>query len=76
MVLEPDLDLGGCQVDDGGEVFAFWRRQVALLAETPLQLVGLRLQEDSQVIIRRLGNVVIKDISLQNGNFDLLNTWK
>lgn len=46
MVLEPDLDLGGRQPDDGGQVFAFGRRQIALLPEPPLQLVCLRLREE------------------------------
>lgn len=45
VVLEPDLHLGRRQPDDGGEVFALRRRQIPLLAEPSLQLVGLRFAE-------------------------------
>lgn len=50
MVLEPDLDLRGREPDDGREVFPLGCRQVALLAEAALQLVGLRLGEEDAAL--------------------------
>ena len=46
VVLEPDLHLGGRQSQRAGQVFALGRRQVALLPEAPLELVGLCLGEE------------------------------
>lgn len=45
MVLEPDLDLGGGEVDLAGQRFALRRREVTLLAESSLKGEGLRLGE-------------------------------
>ena len=46
VVLEPDLHLRGRQADKAGQVLALGRRQVPLLPEAPLQLVGLRFGEE------------------------------
>ena len=45
MVLEPDLDLGGRQVEHGCQVFTLWGAEVALLPEATLQLICLSLAE-------------------------------
>lgn len=45
-VLEPDLDLGGRQFEDVGQLLAFGRREVALLLKPSLQLVDLGLREE------------------------------
>lgn len=60
MVLEPDLDLGGRESDDAGEVLPLGRGQVPLLAEAALQLVRLRLREQHAplaFLLRGLGRV-------------------
>lgn len=51
VVLEPDLHLGGGQVDYAGEMLSLWRRQVSLLSETSLQLVGLCLESKIQFML-------------------------
>ena len=55
VVLEPDLNLRRRQAQDARQVFALRRRQVALLSEALLQLVGLRLREEhaSLLLLRR-----------------------
>lgn len=42
-VLEPDLDLGGCQFQQCCHLLALWSREVSLLLEPSLELVDLRL---------------------------------
>jgi len=45
VILEPDLDLQRAEAQRRGQLVALARRQVALLAEAPLQLARLRLAE-------------------------------
>ena len=46
VVLEPDLHLRRSQKQDAGQVLTLRCRQVALLPEPPLELVGLSLREE------------------------------
>lgn len=46
-VLEPNLYLRGCQLEQGRHLFTLWGGQVALLLEPPFQLVHLRLRKEN-----------------------------
>lgn len=50
VVLEPDFDLGRSEAQQAGKVLPLRGRQVALLPETPLKFVGLRLGEEHSAL--------------------------
>ena len=45
MILEPDLDLLRCEIEQRCEVFPFRGREISLLPEPSFQLIGLGLGE-------------------------------
>lgn len=47
MILKPDLHLCRCQMYLAGQVFAFGRRQISLLAKSALQLECLMLRKEN-----------------------------
>jgi len=73
VVLEPDLHLRGGQAQQVRHVFALRRRQVALLAEAPLQLEGLCLGEEHPallllvVVVVAAGGAVLLGLGVHGG---------